>query len=95
MIANPLERREYQVIANASGKNIGCSKIPLVHEAEALFHIARFECIREVAGEVESFEADLAPEDSLQTALQTPQPAIVQGSGDYTLASYLPRGTAG
>jgi predicted deacylase len=52
-----------EVIATAGGIIIGCIEIPLVHEGEALFHIARFEDIKGVAGEVESFQTKLTPDD--------------------------------
>ena len=62
LIDDALGGEEYEVIATASGIVIGCSEIPLVHEGEALFHIARFEDAREVAGQVESFQTELTPD---------------------------------
>ena len=58
LIDNPFGRDEQEVVATVNGIIIGCSEIPLVHEGEALFHIARFEDIREAAGNVESFQSD-------------------------------------
>jgi predicted deacylase len=75
LIDDPFGREQYEVISTASGIIIGCSQIPLVHEGEALFHIARFEDIKQVAGNVESFQSDLSPEDSPpigQTSLEPP-----------------------
>ena len=62
LIDDALGGEEFEVTATASGIIIGCSEIPLVHEGEALFHIARFEDIREVAGQVESFQTELTPD---------------------------------
>lgn len=45
-----------QVEAPFSGIIIGRSEIPLIHEGEALFHIARFEDLREVAQRIEGFQ---------------------------------------
>jgi hypothetical protein len=63
LIDDPFGGAEVEVHASVSGIIIGCSEIPLAHEGEALFHIARFEDAREVAGQVESFQSDLAPEE--------------------------------
>jgi predicted deacylase len=63
LIDDPFGSDETEVTAEASGIVIGCSEIPLIHEGEALFHIARFEDIREVAGQIESFQTEHAPEE--------------------------------
>ena len=44
-----------EVIAPCSGILIGRNHLPLVNEGEALFHIARFEEVREVAQHLEEF----------------------------------------
>lgn len=58
MISDPFSDLESEVIAHAGGLVIGRSNIPLVHEGDALFHIARFESAREAASQVEAFHAD-------------------------------------
>ena len=63
LIDDPFGGEEFEVISTVSGIVIGCAEIPLVHEGEALFHIARFEDIRQVAGHVESFQSLHAIED--------------------------------
>jgi predicted deacylase len=63
LIDDPFGGGEFEVVATAGGIIIGCAEIPLVHEGEALFHIARFEDVKEVAGHVESFQSRLAPEE--------------------------------
>jgi predicted deacylase len=65
-----------EVIATAGGIIIGCTEIPLVHEGEALFHIARFEDIKEVAGQVESFQTEYTP-DELEEDKNQEEPPIV------------------
>lgn len=74
LINDPFGRENIEVISTVSGIIIGCSEIPLVHEGEALFHIACFEDIREVAGQVESFQTDMAPDDgpAIQATLEEP-----------------------
>ena len=65
-----------EVISPASGIIIGCSMIPLVHEGEAVFHIARFEDIKGVAGHVESFQSEMAPNDT-PNDVERDEPPIV------------------
>lgn len=48
---------EYEVRAQFNGLVIGKSNIPLVNEGDALFHIARFQDIKEAAASVEAFQA--------------------------------------
>ncbi len=54
---------EYEVRAQYSGLVIGKTNIPLVNEGDALYHIARFEDIKEAAASVEAFQhtADQTP----------------------------------
>jgi predicted deacylase len=56
-IAEPVSDIESQVRAPRGGIVIGRSNLPLVLEGEALFHIASFEDMREVAERVEEFQA--------------------------------------
>ena len=76
LIDDPFGGGESEVTATASGIVIGCSEIPLVHEGEALFHIARFEDVREVAGHIESFQTGLAPEDVMGSRGQDEPPIV-------------------
>jgi hypothetical protein len=45
------------VIAAQSGLVIGRTQLPIVHQGDALFHVARFEDVGEVAQHVEDFQA--------------------------------------
>lgn len=56
-IAEPVRDTECDVRASFGGIVIGCSHLPLVLEGEALFHIASFEDLREVAEQVEEFQS--------------------------------------
>jgi len=60
LIANPFGDSEFEVRASYDGVVIGRTNIPLIHEGEALFHIARFGDAREVAEHVESFQSSHA-----------------------------------
>ncbi|MGB5276308.1 MAG: succinylglutamate desuccinylase/aspartoacylase family protein [Gammaproteobacteria bacterium] len=76
LIDDPMSGEETEVIASAGGIVIGCSEIPLIHEGEALFHIARFEDIKGVAGQVESFQTGLTP-DEVSVNIEQEEPPIV------------------
>lgn len=56
MIADPFGEAQSKVIAPFGGIVIGRTNLPLVHQGEALFHIARFEDVKEVAERVEAFQ---------------------------------------
>jgi predicted deacylase len=58
-IADPFGEREIAVKANASGIVIGRTNLPLVHEGEALYHIAKFEEDKYVAKQVEDMQERL------------------------------------
>lgn len=56
-IAEPVSDTESEVRVSRGGIVIGRSNLPLVLEGEALFHIAGFEDLREVAEQVEEFQS--------------------------------------
>ncbi len=60
VIADPFGDTEVNVLAANSGIVIGKTNMPLVHEGEALFHVASFEDVKEVAEHVESFQIEHA-----------------------------------
>lgn len=60
LVSDPFGASETEVQAPTGGVVIGRSTLPLVHEGEALFHVARFEDVREVAEHVEAFQTDHA-----------------------------------
>jgi hypothetical protein len=61
VISAPLASKECDVTAPFSGILIGHTHLPLVHEGEALFHVARFESNAAVAEQVEVLQEALAP----------------------------------
>ena len=76
LIDDPFGGNEYEVTSTVSGIIIGCAEIPLVHEGEALFHVARFEDVKTVAGEVESFQSKYMPEDDMETVRDNEPPIV-------------------
>ncbi len=56
---------EVPVISPCSGLIIGRSELPLVHEGEAIYHIAQFEDNREVAEHIEMFQGNISPESAI------------------------------
>lgn len=56
-IADPFGESETTVAAEHSGLVIGRTQLPIVHQGDALFHVARFEDVAEVAQHVEDFQS--------------------------------------
>lgn len=56
-ITDSFGEAEIMVIAEHSGLVIGRTQLPIVHQGDALFHVARFEDVAEVAQHVEDFQA--------------------------------------
>ncbi len=71
-IADPFGEAEEEVKAPADSIIIGRTNLPLVHEGEALFHIARFQDVKGVAEQLESF-----CNKQTQSLLLTEDPPIV------------------
>jgi predicted deacylase len=70
-VADPFGEAQTTVQARYGGIVIGRTHLPLVHQGEALFHIARFEDVEEVAETVEAFhESDpgIADPESVEPA---------------------------
>ena len=61
LINDPIGEHGDEVKSNASGIVIGRTRLPLVHEGEAIFHIARFSQTSEAAVTVESFQDEFDP----------------------------------
>lgn len=77
LVDDPFGREQEEVVAAFGGIIIGCAEIPLVHEGEALFHIARFEDVKEVSSNVDSFQSDLTPADRPASMEGEVEPPIV------------------
>ena len=60
-VSDPFGKEELPVKASASGIVIGRTNLPLVHEGEALFHIARFRQPDSAAESVEYFQEQNDP----------------------------------
>ncbi|MDH5302359.1 MAG: succinylglutamate desuccinylase/aspartoacylase family protein [Gammaproteobacteria bacterium] len=58
VVADPFGEREAQILAPYSGIVIGRNNLPLINEGDALFHIARFEDVRDAAAAVEEFHEE-------------------------------------
>ena len=57
-IADPFGEASEAVHARHDGILIGCSRLPLVLEGDALYHVASFEAADEVADEVLAFQEE-------------------------------------
>ncbi|MDY6994634.1 MAG: succinylglutamate desuccinylase/aspartoacylase family protein, partial [Pseudomonadota bacterium] len=58
IVSDPFGREEIEVRAASGGIVIGRTSLPLVTEGEALFHVARFQDVREVAEQLEAFQLE-------------------------------------
>ena len=58
IVSDPFGHEETEVRAPSAGIVIGRTSLPLVTEGEALFHIARFQDIHEVAEQLEAFQLE-------------------------------------
>jgi len=59
IVADPLGASETPVIARHEGIVIGMTRLPLVNEGDALYHVATFKQATRVADSVESFQEEL------------------------------------
>ena len=57
VVADPFGDTETEIRATSNGIVIGRTNLPLVHQGEAVFHIARFEDSREVEEQLEAFHS--------------------------------------
>lgn len=58
VVADPYGESQDQIVAEFPGIVIGCTHLPLVHEGDAVLHIAEFSDAEEVAEYVDSFQAE-------------------------------------
>lgn len=62
-VSDPFGEVELEVVSPVSGMVIGRTTLPLVHEGEAIFHIARFDELGEAETVYETFQSHVDPED--------------------------------
>ncbi len=62
MVTDPYGEQESKIISSFSGIVIGRTNLPLVNEGDALYHIARFEDIKEAEAKVDQFHEEHSPE---------------------------------
>jgi predicted deacylase len=58
LVADPYGESEEEIVVDFSGIVIGCTHLPLVHEGDAVLHIAKFADAEEVAEYVDSFQSE-------------------------------------
>ncbi len=59
VISDPLGTEDTTVSASRAGIVVGRTRLPVVNEGDALFHVASFDAVQSVAREVESFHDEL------------------------------------
>ncbi|MEO3428972.1 succinylglutamate desuccinylase/aspartoacylase family protein [Pelagibius sp. CAU 1746] len=76
VVSDPFGENEIEVRASIGGVIIGRSNIPLVHEGDALFHIARHEGTQVIARSLDDFEPEAAYETGLTSELAGEAPIV-------------------
>ena len=71
-ISDPFGEHEEMVKSTVSGIVIGRARLPLVHEGEAIFHIAKFSQTTEAAESIENFQDAFDPETDLVESEEPP-----------------------
>ena len=71
-VSDPFGEREITIESPHSGIVVGRNNLPLVHEGEALFHVARFDELRQVARYVQAFNRELEEDQDWQPAEELP-----------------------
>lgn len=62
VVADPFGEREVEIRSPYKGIIVGRTNLPLVHEGEALFHLARFQKLDAALSNVEEFHENYEPE---------------------------------
>ncbi len=62
-ISDPLGESVKKVEAKFSGIVIGHTKLPLVHEGDAIIHVARFDRVDQAENRVDKFQTELQPDN--------------------------------
>ncbi|MDH5408231.1 MAG: succinylglutamate desuccinylase/aspartoacylase family protein [Gammaproteobacteria bacterium] len=58
VISDPFGETEFEIKAAFEGIIIGCNRLPLVNEGDALFHLARFRAATDVEEKIDEFQED-------------------------------------
>lgn len=61
VIADPFGEKEFDVTSPYTGLIVGLTNLPLVHEGEGVFHLARFRGVEDVSAQVEAFQEEHEP----------------------------------
>ena len=76
VIADPFGQNEVEVIATTDGVVIGKTNLPLVHEGDGLFHIARHEGKQVVARSLDEFDPETDYETGVTSELASEPPIV-------------------
>jgi uncharacterized protein len=76
VIADTFGQNEVEVVATTDGIVIGKTNLPLVHEGDGLFHVARHEGKQVVARSLDEFDPEAAYESGLTSELAAEPPIV-------------------
>ena len=71
-ICDPFGEAEIEIRSPVSGMVIGRTTLPLVHEGEAIFHLAIFDALGEAESVYETFHSHIDPDDEIQSSSEEP-----------------------
>jgi predicted deacylase len=72
VVSDPFGETEIEVSASVEGIVIGRNNLPLVNEGDALFHVARFKQVGDVAEKIGEFQDDYQADFSDTTSIDSP-----------------------
>lgn len=72
VVDSPYGNNEVEVISANAGLVIGRSNLPLINEGDALFHVARFEQVRDAVQQMEAFHEHLSEIAAEEPYLEPP-----------------------
>lgn len=76
MITDPFGENEVEVVATRGGIVIGKTNLPLVHEGDGLFHVARHEGTQVVARSLDDFDPESDYESGVTSELANEPPIV-------------------
>lgn len=72
LVADPFGAKEVEIRSDHAGIVIGRTNLPLVHAGDAIYHVARVQSAKEVAGHVAAFRSEYHPEEDVDDGWTEP-----------------------
>jgi hypothetical protein len=72
VISDPFGEKEIEIMASFGGIVIGKAELPLVNEGDAIYHIARFEDVKDAEAKVDEFREKHFPDPNSMPDADSP-----------------------